>query len=467
MTVAAKNENTSTDLGNERYSATEAEAAAFDLNPYLVELMWSEPFYARILRGITKKRTEQIPTAGVMVRDGDVTYIYNPRFAASLVKDEGVKKIKGLNMHECLHLVYGHCGDRKLNPHLIWNYATDCAINSVIPRELLPDCGIIPGEAFTELTAEQIEKMGETRVAKYQRMSAFIEALPSGLSSEQYFALFMQNEDFTSEPEEGTCDGNCQPGEGNGDCEGNCNCDIPGGMDDHGGWGEDLNEQDREIIRGKMKQVLADTVKECDSKGSWGSVPAETRAQIRAMISCEIPWQSVLKKFLGFTRRSNRATSRMRLNKKYPGVHSGFKRGYTSSVACYIDQSGSVGNRELELLFGELANLAKHTEFVTYHFDTDVDLDSRTEWRKGKTPLASRTRCGGTCFSAPTVHANQHRKDFDGYLILTDGFAPDPGPSRLRRGWIITPDGEAQDWMRRGNDFVIEMKWPASSEETD
>jgi predicted metal-dependent peptidase len=467
MTVAAKNENTSTDLGNERYSATEAEAAAFDLNPYLVELMWSEPFYARILRGITKRRTEQIPTAGVMVRDGDVTYIYNPRFAASLVKDEGVKKIKGLNMHECLHLVYGHCGDRKLNPHLIWNYATDCAINSVIPRELLPDCGIIPGEAFTELTAEQIEKMGDDRVAKYQRMSDFIEALPVGLSSEEYFALFMQNDDFTSEPEEGTCDGNCQPGEGNGDCEGNCNCDIPGGMDDHGGWGEDLNEQDREIIRGKMKQVLADAVKECDSKGSWGSVPAETRAQIRAMISCEIPWQSVLKKFLGFTRRSNRATSRMRLNKKYPGVHSGFKRGYTSSVACYIDQSGSVGNRELELLFGELANLAKHTEFVTYHFDTDVDLDSRTEWRKGKTPQASRTRCGGTCFSAPTVHANQHRKDFDGYLILTDGFAPDPGPSRLRRGWIITPDGEAQDWMRRGNDFVIEMKWPASSEETD
>ena len=62
--MADKKENTSTDLGNERYSATDAETAAFDLNPYLVELMWSEPFYARNLRGITKKRTEQLPTAG-------------------------------------------------------------------------------------------------------------------------------------------------------------------------------------------------------------------------------------------------------------------------------------------------------------------------------------------------------------------------------------------------------------------
>lgn len=454
--MAAKTENTSNDLGNETYSATVEEAAAFDMNPYLVELMWSEPFYAKILRGITKKRTDMIPTAGVMVKDGEVTYLYNPRFAASLVKDEGAKKIKGLNIHECLHLVYSHCSERKLNPHRIWNYATDCAINSVIPRDLLPDCGIIPGEAFTALTDEQKEKMTQDRIDRFERMSAFIAALPKGLSSEEYFAKFMQNEDFNQEPEEGQGGEGGEPGEeGPG---------MPGTMDSHDGWGEEANEQDREIIRGKMKQVLADAVKECDSKGQWGSVPAATRAEIRSMISTEIPWQSVLKKFLGFSRRADRATSRMRLNKKYPGVHSGFKRGYTSSVGIYIDQSGSVGNSELELLFAELANLAKRTEFVTYHFDTDIDEDSRTEWRKGKLPQPHRTRCGGTCFTAPTVHANKHRKEFDGYLILTDGYAADPGPSRLRRGWIITPDGAKQDWMERGNDFVIEMKWPAEKE---
>ena len=376
--MTAKNENTSTDLGNERYSATEEEAAAFDMNPFLVELMWSEPFYARILRGITKKRTDQIPTAGVMVKEGEVTYLYNPRFAASLAKDEGVKKIKGLNIHECLHLVYAHCSERKLTPHRIWNYATDCAINSVIPRELLPDCGIIPGEGFTPLTDEQKEKMEAEQIERFERMSAFVEALPKGLSSEEYFARFMQNEDFSKEPEQG------QPGEGGEPGEGGQGIGMPGEMDSHDGWGEEANEQDREIIRGKMKQVLAEAVKECDQKGQWGSVPAETRAEIRSMISTEIPWQAVLKKFLGFSRRADRATSRMRLNKKYPGVHSGFKRGYTSSVGVYIDQSGSVGNSELELLFAELANLAKRTEFVTYHFDTDIDEDSRTTWKPGR-----------------------------------------------------------------------------------
>ena len=36
MAVKAKSEGTTTDLGNAQYSATDAEAAAFDLNPFLL-----------------------------------------------------------------------------------------------------------------------------------------------------------------------------------------------------------------------------------------------------------------------------------------------------------------------------------------------------------------------------------------------------------------------------------------------
>ena len=85
MAVKSKTEGTTTNLGNEQYSATDAEAAAFDLNPYLLDLMWNEPFYSKILRGITKVKTEAIPTAGVMVKDGDITMLWNPKFLASLI----------------------------------------------------------------------------------------------------------------------------------------------------------------------------------------------------------------------------------------------------------------------------------------------------------------------------------------------------------------------------------------------
>ena len=174
------------------------------------------------------------------------------------------------------------------------------------------------------------------------------------------------------------------------------------------------------------------------------------------MISKEIPWQSILRNFVGMSRRANRHSNVRRLNRKYTGIHPGVQRGYTSSIAVYIDQSGSVTDKELELLFGELRSLAKHTEFVCFHFDTDVDEASETTWRSGRTPSTHRTRCGGTDFTAPTVHANKNKHRFDGYLILTDGFAPDPGPSRLRRGWVITTDGAIPSFVKR--EVAFKMK---------
>ena len=426
---------------------TEAEAAAFDFEPHLINLMWDEPFYSKVLRGITKKRSTEIPTAGVMVRDGHVQMFWNPYFLVSMTK-EGPNKVKGLLIHECLHLVFDHCVGRKHDPHIIWNYSTDCAINSLIPLEFLPECGIIPGEAFTPLTAEQLETMKPEQVANYQKMSDFIEALPKGLSSEEYFARFMQDKEIKEMLEQ-----QGQPGQGGepGDGDGN---GLPGPMDDHDGWGE-MSDEDKELVKGKIKQAIADAAKECDSKGSWGSVGAEAREMIREMISNEVPWDQLLRKFCGMTRRADRRSSRKRLNKKYPGIHSGFKRSYTASIAVYIDQSGSVGEDELALLFGELAGLAKKIEFTTFHFDTSVDEDSETQWRGGRTPAPHRTRCGGTCFKAPSKHAEQNRHRFDGYIILTDGYAPDPGPSRMRRAWVITPHGTTETWMNGSKQSVI------------
>ena len=227
-------------------------------------------------------------------------------------------------------------------------------------------------------------------------------------------------------------------------------------MDDHEGW-DSMSDSESEIIKGKVKKVLEDAVKEADEKGAWGSVSGEVRGKLRELVANDIPWQSVLKKFCGFTRRSNRSSNVRKLHRKYTGIHPGATRGYTSNIAVYIDQSGSVGDAALEMLFAELRGLAKRTEFTVYHFDTSVDESSETVWRRGKTPPAMRTRCGGTDFTAPTKHANKNKHRFDGYLILTDGEAYDPGPSMLKRGWVIIP-GRKLLFDPSNRDFVINMK---------
>lgn len=434
--------------------ADEATAKAFDLQPHLVGMMLEEPFYTKVMRILSKTKTRAIPTAGVIAKEGELHMYWNDRFMAALPG----KQVRGVLKHECLHLIFEHTTTRKYEPHKVWNYATDLAINSHLMDEL-PEFGLFPGKAFKELTEAQRQRMGEAAVKQYEAVSKKIESFPKGQAAEWYFARLMEDDEVKdaienpAKPE----NGEGGPGEGQG-------IGMPGTLDDHDGWG-DMSDEDKEYIKAKVKQAAQDAAKDCDSKGSWGSVPAELRKKIKAALVNEVPWQKILDRFCGYSRRANRTTSYSRLHSTMGRLVPGAKRGYTSSVAAYIDQSGSVSDRELALCFGELANLAKNTEFTCYHFDTEIDEKSKTVWKRKGHP-AHRTRGGGTCFKAPSGHAAKHKREFDGYIILTDGYAPDPGPSRLPRAWVITPEGAVQDWMLNyKKDTVVKMKWPVAMKE--
>ena len=440
----AKQETTATDIAPAKL-ASEADAANFKLDPHLISLMWSEPFFSKILRKVTKKPSNSIPTAGVLAKDGQLMMWYNLRFMAGLTPAQ----VKGLLKHECYHLIFEHTTTRRHDPHIIWNYATDLAINSLIPEEELPEGGLIPGKAFAELTEEQKTKMGEESVGRYERVSAKIESFPREKSAEWYFSHLQDVADDIQNEQQGQGGEPGEPGDGEG--QGG----MPGPMDDHDGWDE-LTDEERQLVKGKVKQALEEAVRDADSSGNWGSVPSGMRGHLRELISKEIPWQSVLKKFCGMTRRANRSSSVKRLNRKYPGIHPGSQKGYTSSIAIYIDQSGSVDDEALSLFFGELRNLARQTNFTIFNFDTSVDEDSEREWTRNRTPGIERTRCGGTDFQAVTDHANKNTSRFDGYLILTDGECYEPTPSRLKRGYVICP-GRKLYFDAPKRDFVIQM----------
>ena len=456
----AKNTSTSNDLPQTSKEVTKAQADAFDIDPHLINLMWDEPFFSKVLRPVTKIRSEEISTAGVLAKDGDINMWWNPYFVAGLTS----KQVKGLLKHECFHLVLEHTTTRRMEPHTLHNYATDLAINSMIPEEELPEGGLIPGKAFKPLEPEIAAKIGEAAIARHERISQKIASLPKGLSSEQYFALLQDVAEDIEKASKGKSlaqalkDGDVRVDENGNlvDADGNPVRIVPGGMDDHEGWDE-MDDEERELIKGKVKQALERAVKDCDSSGQWGSIPAETRQKLRDLLSREIDWKSVLKQFCGMTRRADRTTNVKRLNRKYPAIQPGTHRNYTSSIAVYIDQSGSVDDESLELLFGNLMTLAKHTEFTIFNFDTAVDEKSERVWKGNKNPGLARTRCGGTDFKAASDHANKNKHRFDGYMICSDGECTDPGPSLLKRCWIIVPDRKML-FNPSKRDAVVKMK---------
>ena len=451
---------------------SEEEIKAFDLSPHLIRLMWEEPFFANVLRTIQKIKTTMISTTGVLAKDGEIRFWWHPAFLASLEHDE----VKGLLKHECYHLVFEHTTTRARDPHIIWNYATDLAINSLICESELPKGGLIPGKAFSELTAEQRERMGAQAASRYEMVSKKIASFPIEKHSEWYFNELMNDEEVKKAIEsseamgrkslsQALADGDVTFDE-NGDLvdrDGNSVTVTPGSggdqssMDNHEGWGQ-LTEEQKDIVKGKIKQALEDSIKKCDGSNSWGSIPSSMQKKLRKMVSKEIPWQSVLKQFCGLSRRADRTSNVRRLNRKYPGIHPGVHRSYKANIAIYVDQSGSVSDSDLELLSGELGSLANHVAFTLFNFDTEVDEKSEREIKKGKFVNIDRTRCGGTCFSCVQVHANKNAKRFDGYLILTDGYASNPkGFNKLKRGWVITPGGQLQ-FPKSGRDFLIAMK---------
>lgn len=413
----------------------EAKAAGFDIDSHLVNLMFQESFYADVIRSLHKQSTRDISTAGVLAKDGIMSMWYNPLFLGAY----DPMKVRGIMKHEALHLCLEHTTTRRYEPHSIWNWATDLAINSTLSEDEMPPCGLRPGRPFREpkewppeTTPEQIER--------FHRISKLIESFPLNLSSEEYFGRLMENEDVQQMVKEGTT---YVIGDGNS-------------MDDHEGW-DGLSDDEREYLSGKVRQAVKEAMERADSKNSWGSTPAHMREEIRRKVRGEIDWKAVLRNFVGATQRADRSTSVLRVNKKYPGIHAGSTRDYRPTISCFVDQSGSVGDKELELLFGELQSLTSRADFVVYHFDTEVDKDSRAKWNKGRIQKAHRTRCGGTDFNAPTRWVNDGKEKCEAMIILTDGCAPKPVHSRVRRCWVITP-GSKMEFQPDSRDVVVQLK---------
>ena len=78
------------------HTATEQEIKDFNLSSHCLNLMWDEPFFAHVLRPVTKVKTDMIPTSGVLSKDGTISMLWNPKFLASLEP----RKVKGLLKHE-------------------------------------------------------------------------------------------------------------------------------------------------------------------------------------------------------------------------------------------------------------------------------------------------------------------------------------------------------------------------------
>ena len=400
----------------------------------MVEFLLDEPFFAAIIMNLKKVMTRSIPTAGVTVKDNSVVLYWNPEFVSKLSR----KHFFGLMKHECYHLIYQHVVGRKQDPHTLWNIATDLAINSLIREDYLPEGGLVPGKAFKDVKNNSLSK---DAIDRHKRMSDFIQKLPRCKSSEWYMDVLKQDSDIAEDFENAF-------GSGEG-----------AGFDVHLDPDGSMSESDMEIMKGKIKDIVKKSAEKANSRSNgWGSVSSQTRNEIMSALAEKINWKKTLQYFCGTKQKSSKSRTFRRINRKYPYIHPGNKVKRTSSLAIYIDQSGSVGDDGIAMFFGALEGLAKNVAFKVFHFDTSVDQKSEYSWRKGqkyRNPM--RTLTGGTCFDCVEDHFRTRAGEFDGYIVMTDGMAPKPKSCISKRCWVILPGYELA-FIKEKRDALVKME---------
>jgi predicted metal-dependent peptidase len=393
----------------------------FDLNRHTARLLMNEPFFAALSRRIDKRKTTNIPTAGVMVdpKTAQFVMMYNPEFFEKLTD---VQKL-GVLKHEFYHIIFEHVTGRKPEGGLTKqdNICMDLAINSHLRGEL-PEMCCMPGEGPFEWA-------------------------PLGKSYEWYKANYPEQEE--NEDGEG---GEGEPGEGEpGDGTGEGG--QPGSFDDHSGWGEVENTAN-EIAKERLKEAIKKAAEEASQAGSWGTVPSEIRQDVLDRLHTKIDWKKTLRYFVKTTQRANKRSTVRRINKRFPYIHPGKKVQRTAKIAISIDQSGSVDDNMLALFFSALDKLSKIATFTVVPFDTEVCEDHVYEWKKGQRHAAERVRCGGTCFDAPTKWVNE--REFDGHIVLTDLMAPKPVASKCKRMWITTENYARRPYFET-NEIILSV----------
>lgn len=483
------------------------KSKSFNINYHCLQLMHQDPFFCRISQNVRKIATFQLPTAAMAFKNDEFTMFFNPLFMASLDEEE----VKGVLTHEFYHLILGHINLRRRDNMRLWNIATDLAINSLIVKggKKLPEQGLMPGKKPKPPPAHV--KMGPEEREANEKFCDFIASLPGEKASEWYYSAILKFCEENNIPTSGSCaacaagvpkqspassqsqkgdnDGGKEDKQGKGKGSGkNQDQKENGGekgqnqgsgqghqhghgqpqhtcggvagvgtMDDHDGWEDGDSEASREYVDAKIRKVIGEAVKQADQSNGWGSVPAEMQGYLRERYSNQVNWKQLLRQFTGLARGTTRISSLKVINRRYPYVHPGVKRGRTANLWIFVDQSGSVDDRSLELLFGELNNLARQMDIKVFPFDTQVDSENVINWRRGQKVQPKRTRCGGTSFDAVVNYLDKHRGECDGALILSDGECGQPPPAPVRFGYIVVPNRELL-FKPRENEIHIQMK---------
>lgn len=237
-------------------------------------------------------------------------------------------------------------------------------------------------------------------------------------------------------------DGKGKPDETKSPWENKSNPGKPRGTHDGFVSSQEMEQAMAQVAEMTLTAMLAQLEQEMRESGkSWGSVSQEVRGKIMERFKTRpVDWRTALQQFVGRCVEGETRTTMTAVNRRLPYLYPGSRTGYTARIGVFVDQSGSMSDYLLGLLFSQLDKLADEIEFVYCPFDAVIFENSVTVWEQGVRPRIIREGCGGTSFEPAVKYAI--KQGFEGMIMVTDMYANPPSRAPIPRIWLTDINGK-------------------------
>jgi predicted metal-dependent peptidase len=407
-----------------------------------MDIILSDPFFGSLLMRLSMVEDAGIPTFctnGKWIK-------FNPGFSARLNDAE----LRGVLVHEVMHVALGHHLRRDGRDPMIWNMAADYAINNHLMEYSyrragahisLPSGGLVD-KKYKDMSAEQIyAKIATNSQSPKEQGQGQSQDGEEGESQSQG-----QGQGQAQGQEQGKGKGQGQgQGQGQGLGQGQGQKAKESGKGGSGrdhpseGMVEDYPGDKAEMEEAKAELQSALSVAATLAKAQ-GKLPGFMERLVGEMLKPAIPWQEVLRQFVNCRIRDDYSWSRP--NPRYmpygyflPSMDS----ECVGHIVTVIDTSGSISNEELAQFIGEIQAImddCKPVKLTVMYADARVNHIDEYEPGDQITPRA--VGGGGTDFRPAIKAACELPEPPECIIYLTDGCGEFGKPPPIPILWVLT-----------------------------
>lgn len=199
-----------------------------------------------------------------------------------------------------------------------------------------------------------------------------------------------------------------------------------------------------------------------ESTKDWGTLAGNFAEMLKASTKARINWRNVLSGFRASILSTVRKLTRMRPNRRTGFDNMGSIRRFDTKLLVAVDVSGSISSSDLSYFYGVINSAFRYgfTAVDVIQFDAGVRVVQSLKKVLRDVAVFGR---GGTSFQEPIDYA--HENGYDGLVILTDGYAPEPilpENMRCKIVWVCN-DRESYEhshrWMEKsGRVCIMELR---------